>query len=233
MPSATPRLAPISTAEPIDVIILDDHPIVADAVRALLERNGEFVVRVAYSPSSAYDLCRRRVPDVVLCDLNLGEGGGGIEVIATLNCTFPGAHCVAFSSMTDPHQVRRALTAGAIGFVAKGVSPNDLPRMVRNAADGYPVYDPSTQRTVLDLVRGQSAHSATPRVELTSREREVLACLCENGGTTHEMALALGLQDSTVATHLRSVFRKLAVGTRSGAIAAAYRMGLAGTDDRP
>jgi two-component system nitrate/nitrite response regulator NarL len=212
------------SSEVLNVLVIDDHPIVKRAVSSVLEREAKFEVRSASNAAEAMTLCRTAVPDVALCDLSLGSGMSGLELIALLHETYPKLAIVVFSSFTDAEKVRAALEAGAIGYVAKSTEPRDLPNMLEMAAEGYPVYDANTQRVVLDLVR--TSWNPPPKGELTLRELEILTCLCQEGGTTKEIAGLLHLRESTVATHLQSVFRKLDVPTRTRAITEAYKRGL-------
>lgn len=206
------------TSEVVDVLVVDDHSIVSGAVAHMLETNGPFKVRTATTGSEALALCNSVAPDVVLCDLSLDEAMNGWQLIEKLVPTIPDAHIVVFSSMTEPDAIFDALDAGASGYISKTMNAQKLPEMLLAAAHGEEVYDSETQRVVLAEARKQRRKPETDKNQLTLREKEVLAYLCKEGGSTSEIAKALYLRPNTVATHLQKIYAKLGVQSRAAAV---------------
>jgi NarL family two-component system response regulator LiaR len=208
----------------IDVVFVDDHPILTQAVAGLLKTLPDFEVRTAANGPEAWEQYRERRPDVVLCDLSLGKPMSGIELTRKLVEYDPAATVVAFTSHADPDHVAAALDAGASGYLTKSTPPQELPARLRDAAAGLPCYDAQTQAIVVSLFKNRSRQPAHPL--LTPRELEVLTLLCHEGGSTKEIADKLFTSEATVATHIRNIMTKLDVSNRPKAIAAAYRLGL-------
>lgn len=204
--------------------MIDDHPVVTMAVSGLLQRDDRFTVRTASSGPEALAEYNREPADVVLCDLSLDSRMSGVEVTRRLVAEKSDVIVVAFTSFTDPENVTAALDAGASGYLTKSTPPEELPDLLWAASKGEPVYDKQTQAVVFSLFRNRT--SAPPAPLLTPRELELLTALCETGASNRELAESMFLSESTVSTHLQSVFNKLGVSSRAKAIAAAYRTGL-------
>lgn len=195
----------------IRVLIVDDHPVVREGLRALLARFPDCeVVAEAGSAEQAVALVATARPDLALVDLRLGGGADGVATVRRL----PGLPCVILSAFRDEAGFLDAMAAGARGYILKGSSPEDLHRAVRDAAAGGMAVDPSLAPL---LVRRDPT--------LSPREREVLQHLAL-GLANKEVADRLGMAESTVKTHLESIYRKLEVYDRTAAVTEGIRRGL-------
>lgn len=196
---------------PIRVLIVDDHPVVREGLRAVLSRFADCeVVAEAGTVEEAVAAAAEHHPDLALVDLRLGGGGDGVAAVARLRPT----PCVILSAFRDEAGFLDAMAAGARGYVLKGSSPEDLHKAVLDAAAGGMPVDPALAPLLL---------RRDPT--LSPREREVLQQLAD-GLANKEVADRLGLAESTVKTHLESIYRKLEVIDRTAAVTEGLRRGL-------
>ena len=221
---------------PISVLIVDDHPVVRQGLRVLLEvQDGIEVVGEVGDGPAALALAAERAPDVILLDLKL-PGLDGLAVLAKLqgDPELPGrpelqrrpghrAKTLVLSSVTDPASASAALRAGAAGVVYKDVDPDALVRAIRAVHDGYLLLAPEAAGTLLH----PSGWPGRGLDALTAREREVLAELA-HGRSNREIARALHVSEKTVKAHVSSVLAKLGVQDRTQAALMAVRAGLEG-----
>ncbi|MCT1435869.1 response regulator transcription factor [Brachybacterium paraconglomeratum] len=198
-------------------MMVDDHPVVRAGLRALLEADAEVeVVADVGSGDEALQALDRLVttgegvPDLVLMDLNLGDGIGGIETTRKLRAQHPGVQVLAVTTFDAESDVVGALEAGATGYVLKDAPTEALLDAVREAAAGRSVLAPEVQQL---LVR----RMAEPRTALSPRETEILEVLA-TGATNREAAKRLFISESTVKTHLVHLYEKLGVESRTAAL---------------
>ena len=201
----------------IRLMMVDDHPVVRAGLRALLEADAEVeVVADVGSGDEALQALDRLVtngegvPDLVLMDLNLGDGIGGIETTRRLRAQHPGVQVLAVTTFDAEADVVGALEAGATGYVLKDAPTEALLDAVREAAAGRSVLSPEVQQL---LVR----RMAEPRTALSPRETEILEVLA-TGATNREAAKRLFISESTVKTHLVHLYEKLGVESRTAAL---------------
>lgn len=201
----------------IRLMMVDDHPVVRAGLRALLEADAEVeVVADVGSGDEALQALDRLVttgegvPDLVLMDLNLGDGIGGIETTRRLRAQHPGVQVLAVTTFDAEADVVGALEAGATGYVLKDAPTETLLDAVREAAAGRSVLSPEVQQL---LVR----RMAEPRTALSPRETEILEVLA-TGATNREAAKRLFISESTVKTHLVHLYEKLGVESRTAAL---------------
>ncbi|HLV99191.1 MAG TPA: response regulator transcription factor [Ktedonobacterales bacterium] len=194
----------------IQVMIVDDHPVVRNGIRfSLLAFNDIEVVGEAGSGQESIDLCAEVQPDVVLMDLAM-PGINGVETTRTLREAFPRLHVLALTSFQEGSLVQEALQAGAIGYLLKDVSIDELARAVRLAAHGQATLAPAAGQALV-----QNATQA-PKIghDLTEREREVLALLVE-GLSNQQVAERLVISPATVKFHISSIRSKLGASSRT------------------
>lgn len=206
------------------LFMIEDHPVVREGLRMLLDASGSVrVVGAAASASAAVAGLRAAAPDVVLLDVLLGDEDG-LEWLPRIQAAAPSARVLVLTALTDPGKDEAALHAGARGFVRKDASPEVLLRAVREVAAGELWFDPGL------LGRGERTASPSdapqPFSALTAREREVVALVAE-GLRNEEIARRLGITDKTVRNHLTAVFDKVGVSGRLELVVLAYRHGLA------
>ncbi len=197
-------------SEPIQVMIVDDHPVVRNGIRfSLLAFDDMQVLGEAGSGAETLDLCAQLQPDVVLMDL-LMPGMNGVETTRALRTAYPHIKVLALTSFQEGNLVQEALQAGAIGYLLKDVSIDELARAVRLAAQGLPTLAPAAGQALV-----QSA-AQTPKIghDLTEREREVLALLAE-GLSNQQIASRLVISPATVKFHISSIRTKLGASSRT------------------
>ncbi len=205
-------------AQPISVLIVDDHPVVRQGLRVLLEvQDGIEVAGEADDGDTALALAASRAPDVILLDLKL-PGRDGLAVLTELKARASTARVLVLTSATDPASASLAMRSGAAGVLYKDVDPDALVRAIRSVHDGHLLLAPGAAGP---LVRIPSATWGGMDA-LTSREREVLAELAQ-GRSNREIARALGIAEKTVKAHVSSVLAKLGVQDRTQAALLAVR----------
>jgi two-component system, NarL family, response regulator YdfI len=215
------------SVKPIRVVIADDHLIVRQGLRLILETEPGFeAVGEAENGAEALRLCAELQPDVVLMDLRMPvlDGIGAIE---RLRQEQPQVAVVILTTYTEDDLMRRGLQAGARGYLLKDTNRRTLFDTIRAAQRGETLLKPEV---VAKLVGGQAAPKA-PAVRqsegpaLTERELEVLRAV-GRGERSKEIAARLGISERTVKAHLASIYNKLGVDSRAAAIAVAARRGM-------
>ncbi|GAB3706746.1 response regulator [Mariniluteicoccus flavus] len=208
-------------AAPVRIVLVDDHPIVRQGLRTLLERDDRVaVIGEAASGGEALvtvgALAREGAPpDLVLMDLQLGSGMGGIEATRTLLAAHRGLKVVVLTTFDSDTDIFGALEAGAVGYVLKDTPTASLIRAVLDAAAGRTALSPEVSaRVVGRLQRGDDA--------LSPREAEILELLA-TGASNRDIAKRLFLSESTVKGHLVHLYDKLGVDNRTAATAEGKR----------
>lgn len=203
----------------VRVVIVDDHPVVRSGLLALLAGQPTVeVVGQAGSGAEALDIVQQQRPDVVLCDLRLGEGIDGVEVTRALRARSDAPAVVILTTYDHDADIVRAVEAGAAGYLLKDATVDEIVDAVERAAGGDSVLSPALTERVVDAMR-------TRRAELSPREREILGLLAE-GLSNREIARRVFLSEATVKTHLAHVYAKLDVDGRTAAVARARSAGL-------
>jgi NarL family two-component system response regulator LiaR len=200
---------------PIRVMIVDDHGMVRRGLSAYLAGESDLaVISEARDGQEAIDLCESKQPDVILMDLMMPELGG-VAAIRLIHHRFPDIRIIALTSFQEKELVQEALKAGAISYLLKNVSGEDLAEAIRDSYAGRPML---AKEAVEALI--QSEEDEPIGKDLTLREREVLNLLCK-GLTNPEIAQQLSVSRSTIKAHVSSVLSKLGVSNRGEAIALA------------
>jgi len=195
----------------IRLLLVDDHAVVRDALRQLLDHVEDFeVVSVAGDGDEAAELAARHVPDVVLMDLEMPRLGGE-EATRRIVADHPQIRVVVLTSFSDRERILDALDAGAVGYLLKDAEPDELVRGIRAAARGESPLAPRAATAVL-----QARATRTPAPELTQREAEVLELLGD-GLPNKLIARRLGISEKTVKTHVTRIFHSLGVTDRTQA----------------
>lgn len=201
------------------VLLVDDHPVVRSGLRAVLAADPSVqVVGEAGTGEDAVRLTGELRPDVVLCDLRLGEGMTGIEATEALRRLDPAPAVLILTTFDRDAELLGAITAGAAGYLLKDVPPEQIVDGIVRAAAGQAVLAPELATRVLQGMRA-------PLPRLTDREVEVLRLLA-TGATNREIARELFVTEATVKSHLVHVFTKLGVDSRSRAVHLAQQRGL-------
>ncbi len=198
-------------------MVVDDHAALREGVRAVLVAEHDLeVVGDAASGDAAVEMAAKRLPDVVVMDIQLGEGIGGFEATRRILAARPQVGIVILTGYGERGLLTEGLDCGARGYLLKDSPPADIVRAVRTVAAGGSYVDPSLTS---QLINPSSGRLTT----LTDREREMLAVLSE-GLTSPRIAQQLFLSEETVRTHVRNAMRKLEADTRTQAVAMALRM---------
>jgi two-component system, NarL family, response regulator LiaR len=207
---------------PIRVMLVDDHAMVRDGLKVFLSNYADIeVVAEADDGAEALALCARFRPDVVLMDLLMPELDGPTAT-ARIRSAYPHIQVIALTSFVEEDLIRRALRAGAVGYLLKDVNPARLAEAIRAAHRGRPTIDSAAAQV---LARG-AQDGPPPGSDLTPREREVLALLVQ-GKTNDAIARDLSISAATVRLHVSHILSKLEAQNRTEAATIAARYHLA------
>ncbi|MDK0521149.1 response regulator transcription factor [Streptomyces sp. ML-6] len=202
----------MTATPPVRILLCDDHVVVRAGLLALLGSEPDIeVVGEAGSGEEAVALSAKLTPDVVLMDLQLGEGIDGVE--ATRRIAATGVHVLVLTTYDTDADITRAIEAGATGYLLKAERPEELFAAIRSAAQGRTTLSPPVASRVMARMR-------KPLPTLTDRELDILAQLSQGLGN-RDIARALFISEATVKTHLGRIYDKLGVDTRAGAVAVA------------
>jgi len=208
----------------IKILIADDHLIIRQGLRLILETENDFeLVGEASDGAEALSLCRKRKPDVVLMDLRM-PNMDGLTAIEMLRVEAPEIAVVILTTFNEDELMFRGLQAGARGYLLKDTDRSTLFDTIRAAARGETLLKPEIMARVLSRANAPKTESREP-IHLTDRELEVLVSVAR-GERSKEIASHLGISERTVKAHLASIYSKLGVDSRAAAIAVAAQMGL-------
>jgi len=215
-------------SRPVRVVLVDDHEMVLEGLKAMLARfaGRVRVVGQAASAEEAQPVVTALSPDVVLCDVRL-RGSSGLDLCRRLTESNPGCRVLLLSVYDDEQYLYQALRAGAAGYLLKRVTGEELVRSLEQVHAGETVVDATMAARVASAAARLDSGEFWPgaRVGLSQRESEVLGLIVA-GLSNRAIASRLVIGEETVKSHTRAVYRKLGVGDRAGAVAAALREGL-------
>jgi len=212
-----------NSSDPIRVVIVDDHLMVRRGLATFLKVFKDFnLVGEADSGESAIQLCEKLQPDVVLMDMVM-QNMDGAAATRLIRKQCPSTQIIALTSFKDDILVKSALQAGAISYLLKGVSAEELAQAIRAAYAGRPTISPEATEA---LIQAASQEDVAPVQDLTEREHEVLLLMVEGLNNT-QIAGRLTVSPSTIKSHVSSILAKLGVASRTEAVALALRHKLA------
>jgi two-component system, NarL family, response regulator LiaR len=210
-----------SSSNPIRVMLVDDHTMVRRGLATILTVFDDLLLAgEAESGEAAIQLCADVLPDVVLMDMVM-PGMGGVSATRTIRQQFPSVRVLVLTSFKEGGLIKNALEAGAIGYLLKDVSADELAQAIRAAHAGRATLSPEAAQAFV-----QNANQPpTPGLDLTERERAVLALMVEGLNNT-QIAGRLTISPSTVKSHVSNILSKMGVSSRTEAVTLALRHGL-------
>ncbi|MGW8282048.1 MAG: response regulator [Gemmatimonadota bacterium] len=219
------------TETPIRVLIADDHALVREGIRRVLDEDPGFeVVAEAADGRQAISLVSEREPDVAILDISMPEISG-LEAARRLRDERPGLKILILSMHDESEYVMRAVHAGAAGYLLKDdAGPALLREAVRTVHAGDSFFSPVVASRLTEALRGGSSGSGDPLELLTARELEVLQ-LVASGNSNKQIATALGISRRTVESHRESLMRKIEIHTVAGLTRFALEHGLLDESD--
>lgn len=224
----------IEDSHPITVLIADDHGIVREGLRTMLEREGFDVIGEAVNGRQTIEMVRQQSPNVVLLDIRMPDLDG-LQALAAIKSSHPETSVIMLTSHTHPAYLARSVALGAAGFLSKEVDPDRIPTAVRAAANGDHLLDRQLLQATLALAMQEppppvtavsAPTSQTPPTDLLSAAEIRVLHLVAEGLDNATIAGTLNLSINTIKTHIRHIFEKLHVSDRTQAALWAVRHGL-------
>jgi len=213
----------------ISVLLVDDHAVVRQGVRAFLQSQPDFVVvGEAESGTAAVRLAEEHIPDVVLMDLIMPEMDG-VEATRLVKNVSPRSQIVVLTSYHEDEHIFPALQAGAISYILKDIKMADLAEAVRRAAEGEATLHPRVAARIIQELQGVRREAANPFTELTNREMDVLKLIAQ-GLSNAQIAGELVISEHTVKGHVSNILSKLHLADRTQAAVYAWQAGVVRRD---
>lgn len=208
---------------PVRILLVDDHAIVREGLRALLDDvQGMRIVGEATNGDEAVDLAARLEPNLVLMDLKM-PGLPAPDAIRTIRARNPSVHVLMLTSYAEDQQVQKVISAGALGYVLKDVAKAELVKAMTTVARGEPWLHAEAQRLLVNRMRKPS--ELNPLELLTDRERSVLKLLAQ-GQSNKNIGKTLQLTEGTVKGYVSNILAKLKLEDRTQAALLAVKLGL-------
>lgn len=210
----------------IRILIVDDHDLVREGVRTMLEQDSGFeVVGECGDGQEAIRAVRELEPDVVLMDVALPGGIGGLEATEAILSERPGTRVIMLTQYEQREYIRRALKVGAQGYLLKRSASSQLKEAIRTVFQGRRYLHPVAADELVELVTSGASLDEEEYEKLTQRERQVLKLLAE-GKTSRDIAKYLGISLKTAMTHRANLMAKLGLHSRAEVIKYAIRKGV-------
>lgn len=205
----------------IKVMIVDDHLVVREGLKQLLEmEDGIQVVGQASNALECFQFLEKTHPDVIFMDVRM-PGISGIEATRLISQKYPHVRIIMLTIYEDAQYVNEAIYAGAKAYILKNVNRQDLIKIIRHVMEDHAFLDPSVTATIFNrLKRGNHIPVEKGETQLTQRELEILKEIVA-GNKDREIAESLGISEYTVRSHIKSLYRKLGVSSRAKAVAKA------------
>ena len=211
---------------PIKILLVDDHRIVREGVRAYLHTLADIqVIAEADSGAAAVSVVEQHKPDVVLMDLEMPGELDGIAATRQIRKLHPETQVIVVTSHHQDEYIFPAVRAGAISYLLKDVEPDELASAIRKAAQGEAVLDSRVASRIVQELQGLRKDEVNPFTELSEREFEVLRLIAA-GKSNAEIAKTLVIGESTVKTHIGNLLRKLHLDDRTQAAVYAWKEGV-------
>lgn len=210
--------------ESMKVLIADDHPVVREGISAMLNRQPDIeVVGEAENGRECVEKTRELRPDIVLMDLRMPEMDG-VEAMRQIAATNPEVRFIVLTTYDNDEYIFKGIEAGARAYLLKDSPREELFKAIRAVHRGESLIQPAVAGKVLDRFAELSRQVQAPEA-LSDREVEVVKLIAE-GTANKEIAVSLHISESTVKTHIQTIFQKLGVSDRTGAVTQAIRKGI-------
>jgi len=218
-------------ANKITIVIADDHPLIREGIRKILELEPGFqVVAEAENGQEAITMSRQYLPDVILMDINLPVLNG-IEATKIIRRELPQINVLALTIHDDEEYIIELLRSGVSGYVLKDIRAEELVKAIYQVAQGYQVIHPGVAKKVIGYIQKKdlTVSASQSAISLTEREREILIHV-SLGKSNRQIARDLYISEKTVKNHLTNIFRKIGVSDRTQAALYALKHGLTGVN---
>lgn len=201
----------------LKVMLVDDHEIVRQGLRTLLEAEDDIeVIAEASSGTQAVDVARSYEPDVIVMDVRMPDGSG-VEACRDIKDHQPEVQVIMLTSFSDDEALFNSIMAGAAGFVLKQIRGNDLVEAIRTVGRGESLLDPGVTTRVLERLRKAKFEDKDPKLARLSPQEERILDLVGEGLTNRQIAERIHLSDKTVKNYVSTILQKLEVARRAEA----------------
>jgi len=210
----------------IKVLLVDDHKIVRDGIKLMLEpQPGIDVVAEADSGKKVSNVLQDNPVDVIIMDINMPDMNG-IEATKLVKDNFPQIKVLALTMSSDDSHIRQMVQAGASGYIMKSAGRDELTRAIHDVMEGKHYFsDQATQSIMMDLVKNKGKSSSAEPIHITERELEVLQLIVKEN-TNQEIAEKLYISPRTVDAHRRNLLQKTGARNTAGLVKYAFQQGL-------
>jgi two-component system response regulator DevR len=207
----------LTMADTLRVMLVDDHEVVRQGLRSLLETEDDIeVVAEAENGHQAVDMARSYQPQIVVMDVRMPDGGG-VEACRDIRAEHPEMQIIMLTSYSDDEALFNSIMAGAAGFVLKQIRGRDLIDAIRTVADGRSLLDPGVTKRVLERLRKAKFDEKDPKLSRLSPQEERILEMISEGLTNREIAEQIHLSDKTVKNYVSTILQKLEVARRAEA----------------
>jgi len=204
-------------AEKLEIMLVDDHEIVRQGLRALLEAEDDIhIVAEADSGHTAIEMARGYKPQVIVMDVRMPDGSG-VEACRTIRDENPDTQVIMLTSFSDDEALFNSIMAGAAGFVLKQIRGRDLIDAIRRVGAGQSLLDPGVTKRVLERLRKSKFDDKDPKLARLSPQEERILDMIGEGLTNREIAERIHLSDKTVKNYVSTILQKLEVARRAEA----------------
>lgn len=212
----TPRESE-GVADKLRVMLVDDHEVVRQGLRALLETEEDIeVVAEADGGDAAVGMARSYKPDVIVMDVRM-PGGSGVEACREIRSEDPDQQIIMLTSFSDDEALFNSIMAGAAGFVLKQIRGRDLIEAIKKVGSGQSLLDAEVTKRVLERLRKSKFEDKDPKLSRLSPQEERILDLIGEGLTNREIAQRINLSDKTVKNYVSTILQKLEVARRAEA----------------
>ena len=203
--------------EKLTVLLVDDHEVVRQGLRALIEAEDDMVVIAeASSGKQAVDLAKIHLPRVIIMDVRMPEGGG-VEACREIRDQVPEAQVIMLTSFSDDEALFNSIMAGAAGFVLKQIRGHDLIEAIRSVGAGNSLLDPTVTKRVLERLKKAKFEEKDPKLARLSPQEERILDLIAEGRTNRQIGETIHLSEKTVKNYVSNILQKLEVARRAEA----------------